>query len=469
MLERTGKKKSRLETWLRSATTPVFLVSATRRVLFFNAGCEQLTGWTSDDVVGEVAEFTSQAEPESLRTLVTALCPPPQALAGEEIDLPVYLPSKSGSQLAKLIRFIPVRSGNDRITSVLGIISPLPSPPPTQPLSLALKYHAELSALRWTLRQRYGLKTVIARSAAMRRVLDQLVVARSTNASVHFCGPRGSGKEHLARALHHEGETQHGSFVPLQCEQSPLMLIQTLQRLLHPQADDVPTGALLPRTLFLIDVERLPRDLQERLLAEYCSNDGEIARRMPLPRLMSSSTERLKDAVDNERLLPDLFFLLTTMTIEVPSLRDRKEDLIPVAQAFLESQNRGADRQFGGFADSVWPQLREYSWPGNLDELALVVAEAREKCAGAVIGLPDLPLRFRAGLEAQAIGPPQTPRDELPIPPLEEHLQSIERELILRALRKAKRNKTLAAKLLGIPRPVLYRRMVALDIGDDDA
>lgn len=77
MRERTGKKKTRLETWLKSATTPVFLVSASRRVLFFNAGCEQLTGWTADEIVGEMVEFASDADPRSIRELATALCPLP--------------------------------------------------------------------------------------------------------------------------------------------------------------------------------------------------------------------------------------------------------------------------------------------------------------------------------------------------------------------------------------------------------
>ena len=204
------------------------------------------------------------------------------------------------------------------------------------------------------------------------------------------------------------------------------------------------------------------------LLAEFGAEGRSLSRRMPLPRLMSSSTECLQDAVDDERLIPDFFFLLTTLTIEVPSLRERGNDLIPLAQAFLESQNRGSDRQIGGFADSVWPQLCEYAWPGNLNELSLVVQEARQNCTSPMIELSDLPLRFRAGLEAQSLGPPQRSLDEPPIPPLEAHLAAIERDLIRRAILKAKRNKTLAAKLLGIPRPVLYRRMESLEMRDEE-
>lgn len=464
MRERTGKKKSRIETWLKNASTPVFLLSPNRRVLFFNQGCEQLTGWLADDVVGEVAEFASDAEPQSLRSLVNALCPPPNVFDGQEQDVPAFLPNRAGASLAKLLRFIPVHEG-DRVSSVLGLISPLPATPANRPTSLALKYHAELSALRWSLRQRYGVKTIVARSPAMLRVLQQIGIARQSSVPVHFVGPRGAGKEHLARAVHHESDAQTGSFVPLDCGQSPLELLQTLQRLLHPQAEDSSVGSLQPRTLFLKEVSNLPRDCQEQLLEAYAA-ESSSSPRTPLPKLMSSSSETLREAVEEERLLPELFYLLTTLTIEIPPLRQRMDDLAPLAQAFLEGMNHGATRQVSGFADAVWPQFREYAWPGNLDELALVVAEARANGTGSVIDLKDLPLRFRAGLDAQSVGPAQPLPGELPIPPLVEHLEQIERTLIERALVKAKQNKTLAAKLLHMPRPVLYRRMQALGMLD---
>jgi DNA-binding NtrC family response regulator len=295
----------------------------------------------------------------------------------------------------------------------------------------------------------------------MQRVLEQVQVAIHSAVPIHLTGPRGSGKEHLARAIHQEGATQQGSFVPFDCRQSPLWMLQTLQRLLHPDADDSGLGTLEARTLFLIDVAHLPRDVQERLLAEYRPEGARVSRRLPLPRLMSSSTERLADAVEDERLLPELFYLLTTLTIDVPSLRSRRDDLMPLAQAFLESHNRGASRQVTGFADDVWPQLREYQWPGNLDELALVVQEAREQSTGPIIEVKNLPLRFRAGLGAQSVGPASRAADD-PLPQLEPHLAQIERELIERALTQANQTKTLAAKLLGLQRPVLYRRMQAL-------
>src|SRR2546425_10100146 len=109
MRARSGNKKSRLESWVKSAATPIFLVSAGRRVLFFNAGCEQLTGWTADDIVGEICEFQSDTEPPALRALTNSLCPPPEVLAGFERDVPTYVPNKQGAPAARLVRFVPLR------------------------------------------------------------------------------------------------------------------------------------------------------------------------------------------------------------------------------------------------------------------------------------------------------------------------------------------------------------------------
>ena len=92
--------------------------------------------------------------------------------------------------------------------------------------------------------------------------------------------------------------------------------------------------------------------------------------------------------------------------------------------------------------------------------------EARDNSSGPMIDVKDLPLRFRAGLDGQSIGPRQRAFAEEPIPQLEAHLASVERDLIDRALAQAKQNKTLAAKLLGIPRTVLYRRLEALGYSD---
>jgi DNA-binding NtrC family response regulator len=271
---------------------------------------------------------------------------------------------------------------------------------------------------------------------------------------VHFTGGQGTGREHLARVVHSQGADRARTFVPLDCRRlPPFELKRALRRaLIHEPGDDGDSPGGLPGTLFLRNVAHLPRDLQELVVASHA---GAV-------RLMASSTDSLTDALEADELIPEFYYLVTELTIDVPSLHQRREDLPLLAQQLLEQQNRGGERQVGGFTPDVLEQFARYNWPGNVAELAAVVAEARAAGAGALITPQDLPFRFRTGIDAQAIGPAVEAR---PID-LEAALAEVEREHILRALQQAKNNKSQAAALLGLTRPKLYRRMEVLGLVD---
>ena len=182
---------------------------------------------------------------------------------------------------------------------------------------------------------------------------------------------------------------------------------------------------------------------------------------------MVSSTRPLEEAVAREDLLPDLHFHASTVSITVPPLRDRGEDFRPLVQHFLERHNQTASRQVGGLAADSWTVLGQYDWPGNLDELNLVILEAALAAAdrdSSLINPDDLPFAFRTGIDAQRAGGPL----EQPIEPLEDVLERVEREQLGRAMQRARGNKAEAARLLGLTRPRLYRRLTQLDMLEDD-
>jgi DNA-binding NtrC family response regulator len=143
----------------------------------------------------------------------------------------------------------------------------------------------------------------------------------------------------------------------------------------------------------------------------------------------------------------------------MPPLAERTVDLPLLGQALLEGINAAGNKQVGGFTPEALDLLAGYAWPGNCDELTAVVAESHARAAGTEIGPRDLPKRLH--LAADASHAP--PRVTEPIH-LEEFLARTERELIERALGRAKGNKSRAAKLLGLTRPRLYRRMVQLGL-----
>ena len=184
----------------------------------------------------------------------------------------------------------------------------------------------------------------------------------------------------------------------------------------------------------------------------------------PAFRLRSIATgeQPLAEAVRHGRYRDDLAAMLSTITIELPPLARRREDIPLLAQALLEDVNARGGRQLGSFAPETLDRLVAYDWPGNTDELAEVVAESCGRAAGVVILPDDLPERLRLAAEAAA-----RPRRKEETIRLDEFIARIERELIRRALARAKGNKAKAARLLGLNRPRLYRRMIQLGLLDE--
>ncbi|MFK7778795.1 MAG: sigma 54-interacting transcriptional regulator, partial [Gimesia sp.] len=317
--------------------------------------------------------------------------------------------------------------------------------------------HAELAALRLSLRNRFRFSTIVARNDAMQRVLRQLELAIDSTQPVHFWGEPGTGKEHLARVIHFESERRRKIFIPLDCEiLPPLELKQTVSKILKRDFDE--SMPLEPGVLFLSHIESLSRDIQDLILSNYQSGTSKDNLR-----LITASSFSLTDLLEQEAILPEFFYLITTMEIKVPPLRERRDDLELLAQHFLENENRYQEKQISGFAPGVLSLFQDYFWPANLDELVKVIQLAFQSESELLITQESLPLRLKTGIDARMLGP------ALPavIKPLEETLYQIEKEQILLALKQTKNNRTETAKLLGLTRAKLYRRIELLNISSD--
>jgi DNA-binding NtrC family response regulator len=290
----------------------------------------------------------------------------------------------------------------------------------------------------------------------MRRVAAQLAAARHAAGCVLFTGEAGSGREHLARVLHARRPHGKRAFVPVDCQRASST---ELKRLLKHLADDrEEVEALRMGTLFLKNIASAARDVQDRLaewLAAVAGDQG--------PRIMAATDCSLQELTERDEFHRELYFLLTTFVIEVPPLRKRSQDVLPLAQYFLEEGNRAAEKQLSGFSPDAMDALRRYYWPGNVAELREVVRAAAASAAGPLVTESDLPLAFRVGQENQRIGPPPAK----PLLPLEATLEQVEREQIQAALAACRNNLSKAANLLGVSRPKLYRRLEALGLLPD--
>lgn len=457
-MNRSAGRRTRLETRLSSLQTPLFLLDASRTVLFFNQGCEQILEWPAEEILGQTCDFTVDTDPEECESVCNLLCPPPEAFQGIRSEVPRFLLTRSGKTIPCVIRYTPLLDDQNRTRLVLGIIDRIEEPHKLPSATASQQLHAELAALRLSLRNRFRFSTVIARNAVMQRVLRQLELAAHSREPVHFQGEPGTGKEHLARALHFESEQRRKIFVPLNCATlPPRELKQTVIKIFDRDLDE--SMPLEPGVLFLAQIEHLSRDVQEIILENALTKPQEQT-----VRLMTACSCSLSELYEQEKLLPDFFYLITTLQVQIPPLRERQEDLELLAQHFLENENRYQQKQVSGFAPGVLSLFHDYFWPANLDELLQIIQAAFQATPETTITRDSLPLRLMTGMDARSLGPAPPPL----IRPLEQTLQEVETEQILQALEQAKQNRTEAARLLGLTRAKLYRRIEALGIPLDE-
>lgn len=453
-MKRGSGRRTRLETRLSSLDTPLFLVDASRTVQFFNKGCEKILEWSAEEIQGQTCDYAVDTDTDECESVCNLLCPPPEVFKGSRSEVPRYLLTRSGKTLPCVIRYSPLLDENQQTKLVLGIIDRLDS---TQSLPIASppqQLHAELAALRLSLRNRFRFSSIVAQNDAMQRVLRQLELAINMTQPVHFRGEPGTGKEHLARVIHFESEQRRKIFIPLDCDVlPPLELKQTVKKIFQRDFDE--SMPLEPGVLFLSHVESLSRDIQELILSKYQSEASKDN-----IRLITASSFSLQDLLEQELILPEFFYLITTMEIKVPPLRDRRDDLELLAQHFLENENRYQEKQVSGFAPGVLSLFQDYFWPANLDELTKIIQAAFQATSESIITQESLPLRIKTGIDARTLGPALSSA----IRPLEETLQQVETEHIIRALEQTKNNRTEAARLLGLTRAKLYRRIEILDI-----
>ena len=455
-MPRRSRTRGGLPEWLSLTEQPVFVVDSRRVVLFFNRGCERLTGWTAGDLIGKVCEVYSDGVPGEITTLLSALCPP-SGMA--PVSHRVHLLTHAGQSLDRIAHFFPLsplEADPEKPEPLrwLAMIGLPQSPQRLSPISAESELHAELSALKSDLRQRYSMTQVVASCSAMRRVLAQLQLAVTTPTTIAFCGAAGTGKEHLARAVHDAGETRIRAFVPVDCRLPTKQLSEILGPLMNPDREELPIPLLRVGAVLLQYVESLPREWQLNLTEQVDLSPGPEA-----VRWMLSSDSAFEALVEGEQLLPAFRDRFGVLEVTLPTLRNRPEDLLLMAQQALEECNSDNTpmKQLTGFSPDVWEQFRAYNWPGQLDELFAVVREAHAASAGPLVAVRDLPFRFRAGQDAQSISPPP----DFERVPLDELLLQVEKEQLESALARANGSKQLAADLLGIPRAKLYRRLEA--------
>jgi DNA-binding NtrC family response regulator len=457
---------------LDGSVLPIFVLDDQRQIVFWNAACAEWTGLPADAMLGQRCVYQAadaQVEsvissvarsggtvPAAVTALASGLCPPPEVFSGHRRRLRRSCIAADGRPLNRWVEYVPLTEGGDCEAPVLALVdaaeiaagtaSAVSTAEPT-----AEDLHQQLVLFRRQFARRFVPDRFVGQHPAIVLAREQAALAARSGANVLIVGPTGSGKEHLARAIHYaRGSDENASLLPLDCGALGGELLWSTIRAWADSEAGATTGRV--STLLLSDVDQLPAEVQPAL-AEFLA-----AKRVGI-QVIGTAARALDMQGAESTLRHDLAGWLSTLVIQLPPLSARASDLPLLTQALLEGINAAGGKQVAGFTPEALDLLAGYAWPGNCDELMKLVAEAHARVGGSEIGPRDLPKRLH--LAAEAALNPQRPTEAIV---LEDFLARMERELIERALKRAKGNKSRAAKLLGLTRPRLYRRMVQLGL-----
>ncbi len=308
----------------------------------------------------------------------------------------------------------------------------------------------------------------IAESPAMRAVLELVWVVRNTPVNVLIQGENGTGKELVARMIHDNGDRRDHPFVPVNCACLPEALVES-EFFGHEKGAF--TGANQSRkgrfeeaeggSLFLDEIGEMALMVQPKFLRAIQEQEGSrLGSNVLIPydvRLISATNRNLAEEVEKGSFRKDLFFRLFSVEIEIPPLRERREDILPLALSFLEDTNRRFKKKVAGFSPQLLALFEEYPWPGNVRQL-LKEVERLVALTGDdfLMQVETCSRELRSFGAAGSTGETQTPKDEYSLP---DQVMSLEKRLIFKALEETKDNKTQAAKLLQITRQGLLKKI----------
>ncbi len=265
---------------------------------------------------------------------------------------------------------------------------------------------AEVETLRSNVRDKYSLKGIVYASAKIQRVLELVSKVAKTEATVLILGESGTGKELIARAIHEQSARRHGSFVAVNCGALPEGLLES-ELFGHVKgsftsADRNKRGLFEEAsegTLFLDEISETTPALQVKLLRAL--QEGEIRRvgdNHPIKvsgRLVAASNKNLEDLVAAGKFRDDLYYRLKVFPIEIPPLRERPEDILPLAEHFLRKAQKKMSAAAQRFSPEATQALKAYSWPGNVRELEHTVERMLILAPQTEIRLEDVPAEIR--------------------------------------------------------------------------
>ncbi|HXJ78468.1 MAG TPA: sigma-54 dependent transcriptional regulator [Candidatus Methylomirabilis sp.] len=391
--------------------------------------------------------------------------------------LDLKMPRVEGIEVLKALQQYPeapqviVMTGFQEVSTAveamkLGAYDYLTKPTPIEELDILIRKAAEKGRL---IRQNVALRAqldpaasgIITVSPAMEEVLSVVDRVAPTDSAVLILGESGTGKELVARALHQRSARAAQAFVPIHCGALPR---EVLESELFGHEKGAFTGAINAKpglielaeggTLFLDEIGEMEPESQVKLLRVLESLSffrvGGTRRRTVDLRLVAATNRDLVEAIKTNQFRQDLYYRINTITVSLPPLRERREDIRPLAEYFVEQHATYGRKKL---SPASLQSLERYDWPGNVRELEHVIQRGAILCRGDEIQTEDLPPEVRGG-RASTMPPGGS-------------LEDMERQHIIATLKRVGGHRGKASALLGIDPKTLYRKILAYGIVPD--
>jgi len=324
------------------------------------------------------------------------------------------------------------------------------------------KLEERVDRLTAELQGRYSFDNVIGKSSVMQTVHEKMAAACGNRATVLITGESGTGKELVARGIHYNTFKQDAPFVAVNCGALPKDLIESE---LFGYKKGAFTGAIGDSeglfcaadggTIFLDEIMEMSPELQVKLMRvlqerkiRHLGDTREIAIDV---RVVAATNKPVRESLDSGAVRKDLYYRLSVITIHIPPLRERAEDVPLLVEHFFKKHEKSYNKTVTKIEPEAMDALMKYPWPGNVRELENLVEMLLAYSKSSVVRLADLPERI---LESNSPASTGALGDQVYT------LKEAERQLIINALAKSKGNKSLAAQMLGISRKSLYKKLV---------
>jgi len=439
------ERRLKLEAIFHSVSDGIISLDELLRITSLNRAAAEMTGFSQEEAVGDLCTDIFKTKGIDLQPLMAKICSESQRIEGVRVQLQ----HRHGEQRTLLLNLHPMV---DDAGSQIGVV-------------MIFKDISEIVQLKEQLKGRYRFHRLIGKSKPMQEIYQLIEQTASSTASVLIEGESGTGKELVAHAIHYNSPRADKPFVAVNCSALPETLLESE---LFGHVRGAFTDAVADKigrfeaadsgTLFLDEIGdisplvqlKLLRVIQER---EFERVGGRKTIRVDV-RIIAATNKSLRQLVREGIFREDLYYRLRVVPIALPPLRERKEDIPQLVNHFLEKFRATTGKPIAGVTDAALAAMLDYDWPGNVRELENAIEYAFVRCIRDKIHLADLPKELSEG---ERLGLIQKSEDE----PLR---KEEEKSMILQALKDVNGNKAKAARLLGMGRTTLYKRMRAYGI-----